>query len=304
MNSKFFQSVFYSANGLRLGWTILFFVLIIVVTVAVIVAPVVFLLSLIDLPPQPGQPVTGWSSIVGSIITLSTGYAAFLIGTHIAQRLLRKGDLQQLGLQTKKGWCRDLTTGVSLGTIIVLVAVFLSWLSGYYRFTGFAWQFRPASILLPAITLSFIANLQSPIIEEVIFRGFLLQTFVDRWGMRTSVLLTSLLFGLAHLLNVDAEYPAWAAVISTFLAGLMFTQAYRTRNNLWLPLGIHFGWILTGRLLNDVGGPAENALFIVSRVECPPLIGTPSGGGAGLFELIGVGLVSLILWKTTKRHQN
>jgi membrane protease YdiL (CAAX protease family) len=174
---------------------------------------------------------------------------------------------------------------------------------GWYQILGFSWQFRPIDILLPALFLSFIASLQSPILEEVIFRGFLLQTLSDRWGLPVAVILSSFLFGLAHLANVDSDFGWLSAFISTFIAGLMFAKAYLVHKSLWIPIGIHFGWIFSGRLLNDVGRTADNTILFVSKVEAPSFIASPSGGGAGLFELIGVGLVSLLLWQISKRHK-
>jgi membrane protease YdiL (CAAX protease family) len=109
------------------------------------------------------------------------------------------------------------------------------------------------------------------------------------------VSVSTLLFGIAHLTSLD-DFAWWAAIISTFLAGLMFTQAYLYHGSLWIPIGIHFGWIFSGRLLNDIGGSSDKTLLLASKVEGPALIVAPSGGGAGLLELVGVGLVSLILW--------
>jgi len=300
MNSKLLKSIFYSTQGLRWGWIILFYFIIVVATIAIIITPLVFLLSLFDLSPQPQKPITGWSKITGSVITLLVGYLAFLIGTHLAQRLLRRSKLKELGLIIGKSGIYDLILGIGLGTLLVSFSTFLSWLLGWYQFIGFSWDFRPPSVLLPAIVLSFVATIQSPLLEEVIFRGFLFQTLTDRWGLRISIFLSSLLFGIAHLTSLE-DFIWWTAIISAFLAGLMFVQAYLVRKSLWLPIGIHFGWIFAGRFLNDAGGSVDNTLFLASKVEGPHLLVPPSGGGAGLLELLGVGLVSFILWRMSKR---
>jgi membrane protease YdiL (CAAX protease family) len=297
------KSIFFSHAGLRWGWIILFYFMIVVTSVAIIIGPALFLLSLIGLSPQPGKPVTGWPSVTGSIITLLAGYSAFLIGTHFAQRLLRNSKLSELGLFWGKKGIHDLILGIGLGTLIVSFATFMAWLMGWYQFLGFAWQFRPIAILLPAFLLSFIANIQSPLLEEVIFRGFLFQTLIDRWSLRPAIILSSILFALAHLSSLNSGFPWWAVIISTFLAGLMFAQAYLVHNSLWIPVGIHFGWVFSGRLLNDVGGLTDKTLFLASKVKGPGLIITPSGAGAGLFELFGVGLVSLFMWRMSKKQR-
>lgn len=303
MKSKILKSIFYSTDSLRWGWIIIFYLAIVIATIAIIIGPLVFFLSLINLTPQPGKPVTGWPSIIGSIITLITGYSAFLIGTHLAQRWLRKSNLGEIGLFINKKWIYDLILGIGLGALIVSVSTLISWLMGWYQFIGFSWDFRPPAILLPAFVLSVIAIIQSPLLEEVIFRGVLFRTLRDRWGLRSAVFLSSLLFGIAHLTSLE-DLAWWAAIISAFLAGLMFTQAYLCHGNLGIPIGIHFGWIFSGRLLNDIGGASEKTLLLASKVEGPALIVTPSGGGVGLLELLGVGLVSLILWHISRSKKN
>ena len=53
----------------------------------------------------------------------------------------------------------------------------------------------------PAIPnlLSFISIcILAPIIEEFVFRGVLLHSWVNKWGLKKAVLISSLLFGLAH----------------------------------------------------------------------------------------------------------
>jgi len=39
-------------------------------------------------------------------------------------------------------------------------------------------------------------------------------------------------------------------------------------------------------------------------VRGPDLVVAPSGAGVGLIELIGVGLVSLLLWRITKSQES
>ncbi|MFC1784931.1 lysostaphin resistance A-like protein [Candidatus Neomarinimicrobiota bacterium] len=301
MKFELLKPILFSKSDLRWGWTIIFYLFIVIAFIAIMVGPVLLLLSTIGLSPQPGKAVTGWLSISGSIITLLAGYSAFLIGTHFAQRWLRKSKLSELGLLLSKGWIRELAVGIGLGIILISVSVLLSWIMGYYKFLGFSWAFRPSELLLPAFVMAFIAIIQSALLEEIIFRGFLFQTFKDRWGLHPAIYISSIFFGVLHITSLN-DFSWWAAIISTFLAGLVFVQAYLVYNSLWLPIGIHFGWILGGRLLNDTGGAVENTLLIASKVEGPELLVAPSGGGAGLFELAGLGLISFILWRMSKKR--
>lgn len=57
---------------------------------------------------------------------------------------------------------------------------------------------------LPSIMVLIIFQ---PICEEIFFRGFLLEKIVDNIGEKTAILITALLFGLAHL-SFGNFYPA------------------------------------------------------------------------------------------------
>ena len=293
------KSIFVSVSGLRLFWNLILYLIIVITTIAVIVSPLIFLLSLFNLSPQIGKPVTGWNSIIGSIITLVFGYFAFLLGTHFSQKLLRKSKVSALGLKIDKQHIKNLLLGFVLGGVIIVVSVLLNWLMGWYKFSGFAWEYRSINLIIPTFLLLLFARIQPALLEEVIFRGYLFQLLADRCNVRNTVLISSLLFGLAHLTSME-NYPWWAVVLSTFLAGLLFAQAYLLHKNLWLPIGIHYGWHIFGRLFNDAGVPVDKSVFIVSEVSGPGLLSPASGGGASLFELVGVGLVAMVLWKLSK----
>jgi membrane protease YdiL (CAAX protease family) len=297
----YLKSIFIKDSSLRLFWNLLSYLIIVTATIAIIVIPIVLLLSFFNLSPQIGKPVTGWNSIIGSIITLVFGYFAFLLGTHLSQKFLRKSKLSNLGLKVDKKNITDLLLGIILGGVIIFVSIFLNWLFGWYKFTGFAWEYRSLNLLIPAVLLALTAKFQSALIEEVFFRGYLFQLLEDRYKIVIAVLISSFLFGLAHLTSMES-YPWWAVIISSFLAGLLFAQAYLLNKNLWLPIGIHYGWLIFGRLLNDIGTSAEKSLLIISEVSGPELLTPGTAGGASLFELVGVGLVAVILWKLPDKN--
>lgn len=296
-----FRIVFYSKSGLRIGWNILLYFVITLLTVALFVAPIVFILSLLDLSPQIGKPVDDWKSIIGAIITLLFGYFGFLSGNYLSQQWLNSSDLVSLGLRLNKSSFKLLFLGIGFGSVIIFVSALLSLLFGWYTFSGFAWQYRPPDLLFAAFILLLVVKIQPALIEETIFRGYLLKLFADRYTLRTAVIVTSVLFGFAHLSSIE-DYPWWATILSTIIAGFLFAQAFVLSKNLYLPIGIHYGWHIFGRLINDTGEPIEKSMFLVSNVHGPTLLTPTSGGGASLFELIGVGIVSIVMWKMSRSN--
>ncbi|MFF8505499.1 CPBP family intramembrane glutamic endopeptidase [Streptomyces anulatus] len=76
--------------------------------------------------------------------------------------------------------------------------------------------------------------------EELIFRGVLFRIIEERAGTWIALALTAVLFGASHLLNPNASL--WGAVAIAIEAGAMLAAAYAATRNLWVPIGLHFGW--------------------------------------------------------------
>lgn len=80
------------------------------------------------------------------------------------------------------------------------------------------------------------------IIEEVIFRGFLLSEYEKKFGRRLAVVFTSGLFALLHIVNIKNTIELILTVLYTFLlAVLLSILMYRTQN-LWCCIICHGVW--------------------------------------------------------------
>lgn len=80
--------------------------------------------------------------------------------------------------------------------------------------------------------LSFIAIvIAAPILEELIFRGIILDGLLKRYSPVKAILFSSFLFGLVHL----NPWQFVAAMVIGIFSGWIY---YRTKN-LWLPILIH-----------------------------------------------------------------
>ncbi|MBX3441008.1 MAG: CPBP family intramembrane metalloprotease [Planctomyces sp.] len=68
--------------------------------------------------------------------------------------------------------------------------------------------------------------------EELVFRGVIGRGLVGRWGAAAGMVLTSLLFAMAH------GFPPHA--LATVPIGLFLHHVYRTTGSLWTPIIVHF----------------------------------------------------------------
>ena len=81
------------------------------------------------------------------------------------------------------------------------------------------------------------------VMEEVLFRGVLFRILEERAGTVISLVVSSLLFGATHLVNVNATW--WGALAIGLTGGTMLAAAYTATRSLWFPIGLHFAWNFT-----------------------------------------------------------
>jgi len=276
--STFPKAIFIANTGVRIGWIIAAYVLLIVIGEVLIVDPLGLLLEKVGIASVKGELAREWYPALGSVIKRIMRIIVILLATHLVLRQLAKRSLPSLGLRFQKKWATCLAIGVGLGALVQIISVLPASLFGWYRVIGYTWQFHPASILGPAFFYAFFFCAETGIIEEVMFRGL-------------------------HFGGFQNEFPWYMSLVSATLAGFLFAQAYLLYGNLWIPIGIHFSWHFVARLLGDVGVGPDEALLLVTEVKGPILLVNPRSGGAGALELVGVAVVSIIILMMTKRHR-
>ncbi len=73
-------------------------------------------------------------------------------------------------------------------------------------------------------------------IEEVIFRGFLFKALIPRDGLKIAVIISSVTFGIGHIVNLFAGQASLEAVATVFFAiawGFIFTFVFYKSGSLW-----------------------------------------------------------------------
>jgi hypothetical protein len=207
------------------------------------------------------------------------------LGDHPRDDLRVEGSLRPLGM--------GLAAGVVIFTLIVAVAAVL----GVYRLVGEG----DASDLLPQLILSAIFPAIS---EELLFRGILFRWIEEFGGSWVALLLTSALFGAAHLANPNASWIA--AVGIAFEAGVMLGAAYMLTRSLWLPMGLHAAWNFTQGEVFDipVSGTRVHGLLVGRLTGDPLLTGNGFGLEASLIAIVIATLFGLwLLWLAIRKGE-
>jgi membrane protease YdiL (CAAX protease family) len=238
----------------------------------------------LDLPYNPALV-----RIAGSALTQLVEVAAVLLGLALLFRITRYGSFADLGLgRSKLKW-------LPLGVFTPIVALLLAALIAYA--TGLVPIDR---LLFPGpwpVLLIFAASTHAAVIEEIGFRGVLMQG-IERMSNRTvAILVSGLLFASLHVLApFTLTWPWWIAVTA---AGLGFGWAfYASGRSLWLTIGLHWGFDMGVFLL--LGLPGESRGWL----RWPASSGDPAlSSQAGAVMLIGLVLTAVTLWLVLGRKR-
>lgn len=183
--------------------------------------------------------------ILGEVPAATMGiFAAGFVANAITVRIWEAGRLSDIGLGWGRGSWREAWVGAALGAAAASAVLGAALLAGWAHFSlaetsGHRW----ASVLVLALLL-----LLGAMGEEMLFRGYAFQLLMRVAGVWTTIIPTSLLFGLAHLFNPN---PSALGVANTALWGCVLGYAYWRTKALWLPIGLHFGWNLALPLFGE-----------------------------------------------------
>ncbi len=96
---------------------------------------------------------------------------------------------------------------------------------------------NPTHMQLPVVFISLV--LLPPIAEELLVRGFLYTGLKKGLPLIWAVLITSGLFGIAHLQAGNGEPLLWVAAIDTFVLSLVLIYLREKTGSLWASIGLH-----------------------------------------------------------------
>jgi uncharacterized protein len=169
--------------------------------------------------------------------------------------------LADLGLAPNWRWGRDLCAGVVVSVVPLLFCGILLIALHIYAFRhNFAWA-RFGKMLAASITVPFI--------EEAFFRGIVLGVLLRTGRKYIAIFTVSAIFAAVHFLKAPertSEMVTWtsgfssiahafdgigdpmmvaSALATLFCVGWILADARVLTHSLWLPIGLHAGWIFS-----------------------------------------------------------
>jgi membrane protease YdiL (CAAX protease family) len=203
----------------------------------------------------------------GALMVIATIAALIAVQKLVLRRL---GERQHDDLPLA-GAARGLALGTFGAFVLFSLIVGIAALLGAYFIVGWGGMNNWLMLL-------FTAGISAGFAEEFIFRGILFRWIEEFAGSWAALVITSGLFGLAHIGNDNATW--FSSFTIAVEAGLMLGGAYMLTRSLWVPIGLHFGWNMTQGLVWDVPVSGNEVDGLVdARLVGDPLI---SGGAFGL----------------------
>lgn len=183
-------------------------------------------------------------------------------------------------------------TAIGIGLPVIIILILAIW--GTVNVTGYPGRFDIGQIAESLVGYFLFMTLIG-VMEEFYFRGVLTREWAAKWGWIAASVLSGLIFGAAHILNL--KHATFSIGIRIMLAGmligfLLIALYYRT-GSLWTAIGFHAGWnfSLSALLGTTVSGLPSNLGLFRIELEGPSLL---TGGVFGL-EVSAVTFIVVIL---------
>ncbi|MBE6754522.1 MAG: CPBP family intramembrane metalloprotease [Ruminococcaceae bacterium] len=202
-------------------------------------------------------------------------------------RLIEKRSLRSMGFR-KKGWFKDYLSGYGIGALMICGSALICLLAGTLTFRV---SVKPDLVV---IGLAFLGYLVQGMAEEVLVRGYLMNSLIGsikgKAAVPVAVIVSSVIFAALHLGNPGMTALAF---VNLTLAGIVFALMVIRTDNIWVACAAHSAWnFFQGHVIgSQVSGLTQMSSFLEAATQGSAII---NGGSFGLEGGLGVTAVELI----------
>jgi uncharacterized protein len=223
--------IFMGRNGIRAGWRLTIFVIILSVLLAGL-GLVTLALNHGKVPQGGGQGeltpevVLGSEAIPFFLVLLAAFAMARMEGRRIAD----------YGLPLRRVFCGQFWQGIAIGFASITALLGVLHLCGVFQFGTIAlhgaarWEYGA----LWGACFLFVG-----FFEEFTFRGYPLFTLTTGMTFWPAAIVLSAAFGMVHHGNSG---ESWVGVFTAGAVGFLFCLIVRRTGDLWMPIGFHSAW--------------------------------------------------------------
>jgi membrane protease YdiL (CAAX protease family) len=282
--------IFFGPNGLRAGWRVLIFILMVVALRFALMAGTQLAVRAFGLaPPSTAQITVLQPGVLAGPDFLR--FALILVASLIMGRIERR-KLADFGLPWRKPFPKHFWAGLLWGFLTISGVLLVMFLMHGCRITG-------VDTRGSALALAFLewggAFLLVAFFEEFTFRGYIQFTLTTGIGFWTSAFLLSCLFLLAHAGNSGESY---FGLFQVGAFGIFASIALRRTGNLWWPIGFHaaFDWGQTFFYGVRDSGLIASHNFLHTEFQGPNwLTGGDTGPEASVVTAVAIVILCLLM---------
>ncbi len=189
------------------------------------------------------------SDVIGALI----GQFLFTVGAVILLGKARQRDFQRLGFVVEFRDGKMLALGMGLQVVFAILFLPLALLvglesepqslSGEIAIVGGAYE---------QMALFLLIGLVGPILEELMFRGILIDALIARFGTRGVIFGSAGAFAVFHMVGVSTTQPVESSVVlvpQLFLFGVVLAYLRISRERLGAAIFAHAGFNLLSLLV-------------------------------------------------------
>jgi len=284
------SKIFYGPNGLRAGWRLLIFLLILGGIVGALLLAAHY--SAILYGPRPTNPSQD-TTLTPGIIALGEIplFGLILFVSWIMGRIERR-KISHYGLPFRTPFPKNFWAGLLWGFLAISGVLFVMFLFHGFRITGV--DTHGSALALSALEWC-IAFVAVGFFEEFAFRGYVQFTLTTGIGFWPAACVTSALFAYVHKGN-SGESPFGLIQVAAF--GIFACIALRRTGNLWWPIGFHAAWDWGQTFFYGVPDSGLNASrnFLHAEFHGPTwLTGGSTGPEGSVLTLIALIVASLLV---------
>lgn len=221
------------------------------------------------------------------------------------RRFVDKRSFLSLGFSLSPGWRRQALAGFAYSMAGWAAIFVLSLTLSAATITGFEWATGNWAGVAGGLLYGLLLNIAVGVAEETDARGYVLQNLAEGIRFWPAVLVSSLYFGLLHLLNPGAGVTS---TLGIFFAGVLLALGYYATGRLWFSIGMHAGWnFAEGPIFGFlVSGLNMGGLFRLQITGPDWLMGGAFGPEAGVLAVVVEVVMILVLlgWVRTRQVES
>jgi membrane protease YdiL (CAAX protease family) len=193
------------------------------------------------------QPEVAWSKLIQQVVERHQYNAFFAVPLQIVYYILLIGLLYVLvtvirrlpfgqGLHLLPLPMAQLGQGLAAGALLAMLVNFLNAIFPPVETPAFELLFSSQAAALMVIAASL---LMAPLVEEIIFRGYIYTVLERIWGVAPAVLLSGALFGSIHFPQL---WPGYFQMFLLCVVGVVFSLARARTGTTVASIALHFGY--------------------------------------------------------------